>query len=144
MKSIFRLFVAVLLLSGWGLAAASLHVVRTQDRCLVLIPKQKLALFDDTYVDARAWTIQDVADHPALIERVIESGKTSQFAYLVKDQSGDVAAQLDQAVRNAPTTKPDARDVEIRKGMDKVKALVNTARSRAKSATAAGAIFEIR
>ena len=98
MKTLFRLIVLVLLLAGWSLAALSLHVVRAAGDRIVLIPKQRLSL-TDTYVDARAWTIGSVADHDALVERIIQSGKAEQFAYVVADPKGDVARQLDDARR---------------------------------------------
>lgn len=103
MKTLFRLIVLVLLIAGWGLAALSLHVVRAAGDRVVLIPKQRLSLAD-TYVDARAWTIASVADHDALVERIIQSGKADQFAYVVEDPKGDVARQLDAARKASSTT----------------------------------------
>ena len=103
MKTLFRFIVLLLLIVGWGMAALSLHVVRTQGDKIVVIPKQKLD-YTDTYVDAREWTLQDLGDHVALVERIIESGKASQFAYLVEDPNGNIAAQLDEALKNAPPT----------------------------------------
>jgi hypothetical protein len=96
MKALVRLIVLVLLIAGWGLAALSLHVIRAQGDRIVLIPKQRLSI-TDTYVDARTWTIASVGDHDALIERIIQSGKADQFAYVVDDPKGDVARQLNDA-----------------------------------------------
>ncbi len=40
MKTIFRLIVCLLLIVGWGLAALSLHVVRTPDSIpITLVPR---------------------------------------------------------------------------------------------------------
>jgi hypothetical protein len=105
MKTLFRLIVFVLLVAGWGLAALSLHVVRARgsevggDR-IVLIPKQRLSL-TDTYVDARAWTISNVAEHEQLVERIIQSGKADSFSYVVDDPKGDVERQLQDALKSS-------------------------------------------
>ncbi|HEY1629467.1 MAG TPA: hypothetical protein VGF52_06390, partial [Tepidisphaeraceae bacterium] len=65
MKTIFRMIFCSLLLAGWGLAALSLHVVRTADQIpITLVPKDQLGI-TDTYVDTRNWTMDDVAQHPA-------------------------------------------------------------------------------
>ena len=50
-KTLFRLIVLVLLLGGWGLAALSLHVVRTP-QTLTIVPKNRLGIVD-TVVDVR-------------------------------------------------------------------------------------------
>jgi hypothetical protein len=106
MKSFFRLVFLVLLLAGWGLAALSMHVVRAQGDKIVLIPKDRLSL-QDTYVDARNWTAQDVANHPALIKRILQSGKADHFTYLTGSETGDITGLFEQALKdaqNAPTT----------------------------------------
>jgi len=66
-------------------------------------------------VDARDWTIQQAAEHPALVQRIVQSGNAEHFGYVLGDgshgTSQDVAAALQDAVRNAPpTTKPDDHD----------------------------------
>jgi hypothetical protein len=102
MKSIFRLLVLVLLLTGWGLAALSLHVVRAQGNKIVLIPKQKLHV-TDTYVDARTWNLDEAVRHPALLKRIIESGKADLFAYLLEERDRDDPADaLEDALRDRP------------------------------------------
>lgn len=70
---IFRLIFLILLLSGWGLAAAALHVIRTPTT-ITVVPKDRLG-FTDTYVDTRAWTIADVARHPGLTRRLLSLDK---------------------------------------------------------------------
>jgi hypothetical protein len=91
-KSLFRLMMLALMLSGWGLAALSLHVVRTPDK-IGLIPKERLG-FTDTYVDARKWTLDDLQAHPDLVRRVLEAGKANLFQYLANPSGGDIASQL--------------------------------------------------
>jgi len=105
MKSFFRLVFLVLFLAGWGLAALSLHVVRAQGDKIVLIPKDRLSV-QDTYVDARNWTAQDVADHPALIKRILQSGKAEQFTYVTGSDSGDITGMLEQALKDAQNAPP--------------------------------------
>jgi hypothetical protein len=93
-KSLFRLIGLALTLSGWGVAALCLHVVRMpnpanpQESKLLVLPKVRVGI-SDTYVDARQWTLSDIANHPALIQRVIEAGKADDFKYLGDPRSGE-------------------------------------------------------
>lgn len=80
MKTLFRIFVLLLLLGGWALAAASLHLVRTTGPVpwvgnLILMPKDHLG-YRETYADARNWTPADLASHPAIINRLQELRRT--------------------------------------------------------------------
>jgi hypothetical protein len=95
-RSIFRLASWSLFLGGWGLAALSLHVIRTPDR-IGLIPKDRLG-FADTYVDARAWKLDDLSNHPELVKRVLEANKAELFQYLAP--GNDIASQLTAAIGN--------------------------------------------
>src|ERR1700722_15997699 len=99
-RSLFRLVYMTLLLTGWGLAALSLHVVRTPDK-IGLIPKERLGM-TDTYVDARTWTLSDLPSHAVLVQRVLEANKAELFRYLVDPARGDVATQLSNAIQQAP------------------------------------------
>lgn len=110
MKTVFRLILLLLLVVGWGLAALSLHVVRTGKERVVLIPKQRLSI-TDTYVDARKWTIDEVIAHPKLLERIIQSGQAEQFSYVVGDPEGNVIQQLEEALRSAP--KPEEHEEKV-------------------------------
>ena len=103
MKSIFRLVVLLLLVVGWGLAALSLHVIRTPEQIpITLVPKDRFG-FTDTYVDTRAWTLGDVAQHSALVERLIRIGKSDVLRHIVSDpHAGDVPTQLSEALQHAP------------------------------------------
>lgn len=105
-KSMFRMTALILMVSGWGLAALSLHVVRTPDK-IGLLPKERLGI-EDTYVDARSWTMADAALHPDLIKRVLEAGKANWFQYLADSSGGDVASQLSSAIQAAPGQKPNS------------------------------------
>ena len=112
MKSIVRFVSLLLILSGWIVAGLCLHVVRTPDpdnpqqSKLLVVPKNRLGV-NDTYVDARGWTMQDVTEHPMLVLRLLEAGKAEQLKYLADPKSkNDVATQLTDALSNTsgPTT----------------------------------------
>ena len=76
MRGSFRLFVFVLLVGGWALAASALHLVRTPGNPqwlgkVLFIPKDRLT-FKETYVDMRHWSPADVATHPLVVNRLAE------------------------------------------------------------------------
>jgi hypothetical protein len=98
-RMIFRLVYISLVLGGWGLAALSLHVVRTPDK-IGLIPKQRLG-FTDTYVDARKWTLSDLPAHAELVQRVIQADKAELLGYLTDPSRGNPADQLNAAIGGA-------------------------------------------
>jgi len=116
-KSIVRFVGLLLILSGWIVAGLCLHVVRTPDpdnpqqSKLLVVPKNRLDV-NDTYVDARGWTMQDVTAHPMLVLRLLEAGKADQLKYLADPKSNkDVATQLTDALSNpsgATTAKSPA------------------------------------
>jgi hypothetical protein len=107
MKATFRFIVLILLLAGWSLAALSLHVVRGEGSRVIVLPKQSLD-WRDIYVDTRGWTLDDVANHPAVVNRLIQNGKADVLQRLVPNATGDaLAAQLKDAIDRGPqTTKP--------------------------------------
>lgn len=111
MKGIFRFLVVMLILSGWGLAALSLHVVRTPDQVpITLVPKQRLGV-NDTWVDTTKWTIDDVSRHPAVVEQLIRSEKVEAIKHVAVKDGGDLMSQITDALQRAPrdnsqTTQP--------------------------------------
>jgi hypothetical protein len=82
----FRLFVAALLISGWSMAALSLHVVQTAGGFRV-VTKNELGL-EDTFVDARNWSRSDEDTHHTLYQRLRQLDKTSM---LDRDSHDEVA-----------------------------------------------------
>jgi hypothetical protein len=57
----------------------------------------------------RAWTVADLAEHRALVTRLIESGKADVLTPLVPaEHQGDVAGFLRDALAKPPTTAPTA------------------------------------
>jgi len=118
MKTLVRTLTVLLLIGGWGLSALSLHVIRTNGspRQFIVVPKNRLAI-DDTYVDTRAWTIDDAARHPAVVKRLIDTDKYQILAPATgQDDPYRVLEQLTDAIQRGPaaTTKeaPKAEAVE--------------------------------
>jgi len=100
MKTIIRLLMLIVLLSGWGLAAASLHVIRTPST-ITIVPKNRLG-FRDTYVDTRSWTIEDIAGHADVTRRLIQLDKTNLLNNVVAPENGQsLQARLQQALDRA-------------------------------------------
>jgi hypothetical protein len=95
-KFAFFIFIA----SGWGLAAASLYLVRSPDG-FTLVTKDSLT-FTDTYADTRTWERKDVAEHRDVIARLVQANKTRMLAHIVEDEKGDVKEQLSDALEKAP------------------------------------------
>jgi hypothetical protein len=105
MKNIFRFFVCLLLLVGWGLAALSLHVIRTPgDMPIRLVPKERFD-YRDTYVDTTKWTIDDVTQHPALVSKLLRVGKGDLLKHVVPDKNADVPSQLGDALQRGERNK---------------------------------------
>jgi len=100
MKTIIRLFVLILLLAGWGLAAAALHVIRTPST-ITIVPKNRLG-FRDTYVDTRSWKMEDVARHADVTRRLIQLGKTDLLSNVADPKDPQpLEAQLHEALDRA-------------------------------------------
>src|SRR4051812_31853447 len=95
-----KLLVLFLMLSGWVVAAASLHVVRTPTTFLTfaIVPKNDVT-FTDTYADTRTWTMADVPAHRDLVRRIIASNKCDVLSHLADAKSAlDVPTQLSDAL----------------------------------------------
>ncbi|MDP9175953.1 MAG: hypothetical protein M3O30_19115 [Planctomycetota bacterium] len=104
MKSVIRLVVFSLMVSGWALAAMCLHIVRTPNPSdptqsnFVVVPKDRIGV-NQTYVDARGWTLADLPAHSDLMARLLSAGKADQFKFLVDPKKKeDVQAQLTDAL----------------------------------------------
>ncbi|MFI5380027.1 MAG: hypothetical protein ACHRHE_12080 [Tepidisphaerales bacterium] len=79
MKKFFRLFVFLLLVGGWALAAASLHLVRTPGAIpklgmLHVVPKANLT-YAQTWLDTTKWTSADLDNHSVFKHRLEDAGK---------------------------------------------------------------------
>jgi hypothetical protein len=130
MKKMFFLIVTLLLIAGWSLAATALHVVWTGDRPVV-IPKDRLGL-RDTYVNTSAWTADDVAAHPAVVKRLVATGKADVLAPAFKPAAGDeLVTQINDAIARGPTTQPAPSAAE--KALDKVEQAVDQAKAIVKN-----------
>jgi hypothetical protein len=119
LKLTFRLLVLALLLGGWLLAASAMHVVWTGNKA-VIIPKNRIGV-RETYVNTAAWSADDVANHPALAKRLVDTGHTEVLAAAFKDVgAADLPAKIDEAMKRGPSTKPsdvigDKIDVVVEK-----------------------------
>ncbi len=113
MKSLIRLVALVVCLSGWAVASLALYFVRVpdpgnpQESRLVVVPKNRLTL-DDTYTDARAWTMSDVNKHPLVVLRLLRAGKADELKFLADPKSKkDVENQIIDALSaSSPATMP--------------------------------------
>ncbi len=88
MKTSFRLFVFLLLVGGWALAAASLHVVRTPGAIpkvgmVRVVPKANLT-YSQTWLDTTKWTSADLDSHAAFKHRLEDAGKTDWLKHLTE------------------------------------------------------------
>jgi len=113
-KSIFRFIFLVLMVSGWALAALCLHIIRVPDpenakqSKLVVIPKQRLGI-NDTYVDARGWTMADVPDHRMLVLEMMNADKQDELKYLTNPKNKQsVEIQLMDVLTAAGNNSTDA------------------------------------
>jgi hypothetical protein len=107
MKTMFRAIVALLLVGGWTLAAASLHIVRAPGR-VIIVPKDHLS-FHEIYIDTQTWTMNDVSTHPIVVKRLMERGKTDALQHVAPDASSEKLAQkLHDAIDNAPPSTQQA------------------------------------
>lgn len=102
MKTIFRLAVLVLLLSGWALAASAIYVIRTPTTITVVSRDRLGCPWEDVFVDTRAWTMQDVGRHRQIVRRLIALDRASLLANVADpDSKATVEAQLRDAVAAA-------------------------------------------
>lgn len=132
MKNIFRLFIFSLLIGGWGLAAASLHVIRSPGSAanIALVPKSKLQI-QNTYVDTRNWTMQDASNHPALITRLIDAQRADLLSHVADPRSKlDLQAQLIEAIHRRPETKPSQQKSDDAMTASRLHRFFNTYSSR--------------
>ena len=104
-KNMFRLMVLALLVGGWAVAASALHVVWTGEK-LSVMSKDHLGV-RDTYVDTSAWTANDVAAHPIVVKRLIETGKADVLSKAFEMKTGEqLVREIEDAIEKGPTTQP--------------------------------------
>lgn len=95
MLKTLKTLLILILLAGWGLAGSALHVVRWPgaEVWIGIVPKDRLGV-KDTYVDVRAWTAQDLHDHPDLVKRLMAAGKSHWLTHIVPE--ADLLPVLEQ------------------------------------------------
>ena len=75
-------FLGTLLLANLAtLSALSLHVVRSPDKMVSVVPKAQLT-FVDTFVDTRDWTPLDLVHHAAFVARLNDAGQSQLIAHV--------------------------------------------------------------
>lgn len=120
MKKLFKLLVVLVLLGGWVLASRTVYLVRAPGK-LFNIPKTewagRFALITkdcmgwrDTYADTSHWTPTDLANHPALVQRIKESGRRDLISHLSQENVASAAKSTEAHAEVAPT--PAAAPVE--------------------------------
>jgi hypothetical protein len=99
MKKLFKLLLVAILLGGWVLASRSVYLVRAPGK-LAGIPRTewagRFALITkdcmgwrDTYADTSHWTPTDLANHPALVQRIKESGRKDMISHVTESGLAD-------------------------------------------------------
>jgi hypothetical protein len=126
MKGFIRFVTLGVIVTGWGLAATAMHMIRTPGN-LILIPKDRLG-FQDTYVDARQWTSTDLRQHPAVVARLIHLDRSQAMAFAVDNKRGNIERQLTYAVEH-PMVPTTSSPVVVEKVTDQLSAAAKTVRS---------------
>jgi hypothetical protein len=110
MRSVVCLLVLAFFCSGWALAAASLHVVYTP-ATFTLVTKEGLGL-TDTWVDTRAWSLQDVSAHPVLLRRLVQVNRLDLLGHLADPASEQpLRVQLIEAMQQPYVDTPPPAQV---------------------------------
>jgi hypothetical protein len=78
------------------------------------VPKKSLD-YHDIYADTTKWTLDDVARHPAVVNRLIQNGKADLLQHVAPQATGDaLTSELQDAIKrgpqekSAPATQPTA------------------------------------
>ena len=107
MKALFKFILLLLFLAGWALATAAVHIVATRKpdgtgTRVIVVPKDRIR-FEETFADVRAWTLQDVAAHPNLSRRLLDTGKSSALAHVTGEtDEAAVVDALNDTLENGP------------------------------------------
>jgi hypothetical protein len=114
MKQFFRAVTLVLLVGGWALASAAVHVIRTPSQSFPLIVTKDHLGYHDTYVDTTRWTLNDDRAHSDVVLRLIHLNQTGALSHTVNSNGLPVEAQLLAAV-SMPTATASATPTVIGK-----------------------------
>ena len=116
MKKLFKLSLVVILLGGWVLASRSLYLVRAPGKFagiprtewagkFALITKDHMA-WRDTYADTSHWSPTDIASHPALVQRIKDTGRKDLISHVTETGLADAGnsniAPADVTITPAP------------------------------------------
>lgn len=96
-RGVLRVVFWTLLVGGWGLALASVYVVRVPGR-VMLIPKDRLT-WSSTVVDTTGWSAGDLQSNRDVVARMIALGHSRHLSHLLDPNSPlDPSSQLVRAM----------------------------------------------
>jgi hypothetical protein len=116
MKKLFKVLLVLVLLAGWVLASRSLYLVRAPGKFagipqtewagkFALITKDCMA-WRDTYADTSQWSPTDIASHPALVQRIKDTGRKDLISHITEtglaDAGNSTIAPADVTIRPTP------------------------------------------
>jgi hypothetical protein len=125
-KSLFRLITLGLIVTGWTLACASIHLIVTPGR-ITLLPKDRLG-FQDTYVDARNWTPTELRQHPDVVARLVHLDRSDVLTFAVENKKWNIESQLTYAVEH-PLAAPPTSPLVLEKAKDQFDVATKSVRS---------------
>jgi hypothetical protein len=87
----------------------------TASREFIVVPKNRIGI-QDTYVDTRGWTLDDVSSHKAVVDRMIDTEKYMSIAHVTGEtEPSEVQQRLADALMRAPTPKVEATTEPVKK-----------------------------
>ena len=133
MKQMFRAVTLLLLVGGWSLATAAVHVIRTPNN-LAIVPKDRLG-YHDTWVDTRKWTLAEDQAHPAVVARLVHLGRADLLRHTLPDGIADfdgtlMAIAASQPVPGVATSA--AAGTVLKSAEGQIKTVVDLAKVQAK------------
>ena len=134
MKQMIRAVTLVLLVGGWSMAAAAVHVIRTSSN-IAIVPKDRLT-FRGTWVDTRKWTLADDQAHPAVVARLVHLGRADLLVNTLPagTSPADAEATLDAIAASQPVAgvaTSAAAETAANKVEGQFKTVVNLAKTGA-------------
>ncbi len=75
------------------MASATMHVILYPPYLIGILPKDRMS-FQDSFVDARNWTADDLVKHPVVVKRILSAGKTHWLTHVAKE--ADISTILEK------------------------------------------------
>ena len=121
MKQFIRSITLVLLVGGWALASAAVHVIRVPGHSMPMIITKDQLGYTDEYVDTRTWSLNDISNHKVVVQRLLELRQGGVLSHAVNSGGLSTEAQLVSAIgvpnatqQNAGLSKAVAEAVKAR------------------------------